>query len=391
MQLEHGEYIQESGGICYFLHKTCQRGTGAAVEKLGSREEKPVIYFDATGGVVRKPHPSSKRVFLYSAVISVKGNDRIVPVFEMISSSHYARNITKIFTDFRTFCERSNKWPVFSKVVTDFSFANIHAIINSCNRMTLNEYLQHTYEFAVGRLETAAPLITAHLCCAHFMKMVSNDVDQYFPENRKEPRSLKWFMAKCIQLKSLESISEWLLHVSILLRSSSHNEAVKHAYEALAHLQVIDTSAEELSSDFFRQVQSPDEELTQQDLPTYRRSPFYQHFTKFMETQPIPDTAADNVAAIEKNPFFNPSFFDLIMRKYLPYCPLWSGILICDPEVDRYSNAYVENYFCQLEQIILKGKRNLKPSRFLRQTRENMLAYCKESLSSIPKKTFNET
>lgn len=49
-------------------------------------ETIPLIHFDATGKIISNPTEDNKRVYLYSAVISVPGINIIVPIFEMITS-----------------------------------------------------------------------------------------------------------------------------------------------------------------------------------------------------------------------------------------------------------------------------------------------------------------
>lgn len=137
------------------------------------------IHFDATGSIVRHPYNDKKRIYLYTAVVMLK-IERIFPVFSMISAEHNSNAIFKLFHDFRYFCEEENKWPIFSEFVTDFSFASIHAALKAFNRITLSEYLEICYEIVQsGSGISDNLLITLHLCCAHYMKMVCKDVENH--------------------------------------------------------------------------------------------------------------------------------------------------------------------------------------------------------------------
>lgn len=71
----------------------------------------------------------------------------------MISEVHNLNAIFKLFSDFRYFCEENNCWPIFSGIVTDFSFAHIHAAYKAFNRCTLKEYLIKCYELVTSGLE----------------------------------------------------------------------------------------------------------------------------------------------------------------------------------------------------------------------------------------------
>uniref|UniRef100_V5G888 NOF-FB transposable element associated protein n=1 Tax=Anoplophora glabripennis TaxID=217634 RepID=V5G888_ANOGL len=229
MQEEHGEYIKE---VCTpFLVKIYSQQQFDVLEKQASLENVPVIYFDATGGIVRKPNKNCKRVYLYSAVIPLRHSKRIFPIFEMFSASHYSKTIYKIFYDFRTYCEEKSKWPIFKAVVTDFSFANIHAIIKSCNQMSLIQYLETCYKTIKRGEKTQIPesFVTVHLSCAHFLKMVTRDANDYFNDS-KIRNVYKTLLAKCVQLKNISSIEHWFRNLVMLLNTRLYNEIVEAAY-----------------------------------------------------------------------------------------------------------------------------------------------------------------
>ncbi|CAG9818148.1 unnamed protein product [Phaedon cochleariae] len=46
--------------------------------------------------------------------------------------------------------KKNGKWPVFGSIVTDFSYANLHAISKACNRQTLSEYIELTFRISSG-------------------------------------------------------------------------------------------------------------------------------------------------------------------------------------------------------------------------------------------------
>lgn len=95
MQKDHPEYIKEvSVPFCVQIFSKEQ------LELLYWQKKAVnfvVLHFDATGTVVRKPNDSSKKVYLYSGVILLYQTQRVAPIFEMISSEHYAKSIFKIF------------------------------------------------------------------------------------------------------------------------------------------------------------------------------------------------------------------------------------------------------------------------------------------------------
>lgn len=67
----------------------------------------------------------------------------------------------------------------------------------------------------------------------------------------------------------------------------------------------------------------------------------------------------------------------------MPYCPLWSGLMLNKDNIDRLSNCYVETHFNNLKLNILNGEKNLRASRFLRKIRSYVLAIHKELALNI--------
>lgn len=90
-------------------------------------------------------------------------------------------------------------------VISDFRFATLHAIV-------------HAYK--VFRK------MYGHLYCAHFMKMVSKDVDQ-LSLNLIQNSIFKEIMAAAINLKNLQQFDKWFTHRTIVLKSNSYDEKVK--------------------------------------------------------------------------------------------------------------------------------------------------------------------
>lgn len=166
----------------------------------------------------------------------------------------------------------ANMW---SGVVTDFSFANIHAIFKVCNRMEFIEYLQLSYRIAVGQEKNSPSLITIHLCCAHFMKIVSKDVNLHF-KDFNIAILMKDLIAQCVCLKSINSILEWLLNVFVILTSSYCNDDVRNAYDNLTTKYLSEKKL--YNEECLFNVIDAETKQFDQNVVMYRASPFYQHF-----------------------------------------------------------------------------------------------------------------
>ena len=230
----------------------------------------------------------------------------------MITSEHYAKSIYKIFINFRFFCEKNYQWPLFDAIVTDFSFSNIHAIVRSCNMLTLVEYLKQCFDISINKKVIPDNLITIHLCCAHFLKMFSNDIKKYFPD-RDVLCFFKYKIAQVLQMDSLRIIDEWFLHISIILLSPYKNDQVT---SSLIKLNISFSKNIDEQSKITENPKS-DEEFDNQNKTLYQLSPFYIHFKTISDLLQISFSAGDAI-----NIYYAPTFFDLLQRKYMPYCAL---------------------------------------------------------------------
>lgn len=372
MQEDHPEYIKEVSFPFNVKLYSKEQLTILEKQKLGT--VLPYIYFDATGKLVRNPGENKKTVLFYTGVVSVHKIQRTLPIFSMISSSHDAHSIFKLLDDFRYFCEENRKWPVLAGVVTDFSFANIHAISKAFNRITLVEYLDVCMTTVSKDLLTTTAkkdFITIHLCCAHFLKMATKDIN-LLSKNEKQKLLFKDILAAAVKIKKLDQLDKWFKNAVILLSGKYFNRDIKKSLNCLKELCCKDNLDDEenvLSSNTVSYFDNDDR--------LYTKSPFYKRYKNIYE-----NTIISNEMDRE-NDYENKKLLMLILNKYMPYSPLWNGMMLVERE--RISNAVVENYFGDLKRNILNGEKNLKCSRFVRLYREEIISLYKECQLDIEK------
>jgi len=105
------------------------------------------VHLDSSGGFIRKQRNVHGRIYVYAGVVNILG--MIIPLLQMASVRHDQGAIGELLISFRGFCERQlNKtWPCVGRLVTDCSFATIHAVMVQWNHMTLDCYLRLCYKF----------------------------------------------------------------------------------------------------------------------------------------------------------------------------------------------------------------------------------------------------
>lgn len=146
----------------------------------------------------------------------------------MVTSKHDSSSIFKIFHDLRYFCESLHSWSIFSRVMIVFSYASIHAICGSLNRCTFSEHSNICYNNIVYEKFLPDHFITIHLCSAHFMKMVSNDIKEVYCDDDNMKNYMKDVKALGIILKDISDFNKYVQHIINLLSNEFENgEVVK--------------------------------------------------------------------------------------------------------------------------------------------------------------------
>ena len=322
MQMCHREYVQE---ISFpFTVKLFSKEQLMMTEKEADDIHLPLLYFDATGSLVEKPLKEMKRVLLYSGVIQLRNNKRVCDIFDIISSEHSSKSITKGLIEFRNFCEDNQLWPIFGGVVTDFSFANVHAILKAFNNQTIKDYLEICMKVCTSDDELLNSTTTIHLCCAHFLKMVAKDVNENV-NNIQHRELFKEIIACCVLLNDLSTISFWFENLVFILNEPFKNNLFQIGFNNLIKLSRDNNMIKDLLKHVNQEKTDAEIEeetdIKQTDV-IYKSSPFYQRFKRILDKY---QTTASSTYEI--NPYHNRPFLELILIKYMPYCPLWSGII----------------------------------------------------------------
>ncbi|XP_048487301.1 uncharacterized protein LOC119692509 isoform X2 [Plutella xylostella] len=337
-----------------------------------------MLHFDATGSVVRKPKLSKgsevecKRVLYYCGVVNIE--NRILPIFSMISGIHTTVAIYQLLMDFKYFCIKQNFWPAFNGVVSDFSFANLNALayaFNNCRN--LKEYINHTYDLITGKITMSEEYVPIYLCVAHFMKMMSQDVKKHVSDSGHINYILD-MLGGLMQVRNLEEIDLYVRWLYIFFNSKYESSCVKEAETSLCNFKdTIDVVSENTNDNI---------EFEDKNDPLFRNNKFFFRYNDLISKIDI-DSEVPNT---ELNVYYNPTLFDIILKKYLTVTPLWSNIL----KKERVSNASVENFFGTMKALVLNKRSYLKCTQFIRLEREYILAKFKEFTHNIPKKRLTK-
>lgn len=354
------------------------------VVKVETKNKKcqPVLHFDSTGSIFKKPKYDSKAPFYYAGVINVSKTNRICPVFEMVSCSHDTASIGLLLIKFKSYVHQNKlKWPLFKHVVTDFSFALLNSICYYWNNMSLEDYINATYQHVIHEDEMSRDVVLLHLCCAHFTKMIINDVNRNSNLSDKRKQELKELLVAAINMNSYDKLKLWFKHISFVLLAKVATPNIKN------HLQnLIETCTESKTTNLSEEVyKAPDHTLLKKEMIQYKNSMYYKDFITIYH-QVVEEISEYDSNEESPNAYYDPAFLRIILKKYIPYLPLWSDIMSTNC---RFSNACVENWHDIVKNFIMDGNKRSKPSRVIRKCREHVLSVYKEIKHDIPKNRLN--
>lgn len=235
-----------------------------------------------------------------------------------------------------------------------------------------------------------------HVCCNHFMKTTTKDINQYFPigQSSNVVRGfLKETLAMFLNLSDLTSIVEAFHSLSIILKSKYITEDVTTAINAITLLVIdIDSNGHRIEN---LQPADKDEKDTSdadiqdeilyfdepEDDSMYKKSRFYQKFKEVTFKGQY-----DNTATNKLNNFYCPEYCELLLKKYMSILPLWT----CLNNRKRFSNANSEALFSFIKQRLtlqapVIGRIPIRAARFYRFSRIEINATIDDFYLQLPR------
>lgn len=326
------------------------------------------LHFDATGNILNAPKTNQPK--FYYALVCHFGDpiNLSLPVLEAFSECHSVDFISFFLGTWKTSLyatTSSNMLP--SAVVCDWSWASIHSILQNLLNTTVSAYLRDAFEVCCDTSQAIKlPKTVLLLCSAHVIKIFSNHNAM-----QSMDRSSKSFILHCLgsimQCSDFRTAHVMVKHLLTLLkvRSSSSAAASVKFYQASVWVPSSTPLVPKTEECHFT------ESVAQENCDTlFKTSPFYHHFKS------VGDEIDDN-GLNDDNPYYCPSFYEALLRQYLPYIPLWSPIL----SRHSLSNAAVESWFRTTKNSIINGA--VSPADFARLMKPSILGRVQEASSKF--------
>ena len=328
------------------------------------------LYVDATGSIIHPTRSEQKRLLYYTAVIKnpVTGQPPL-PVCEMITESHTTASITNFFLRFKTATAQFQRNPRPQKVEVDFSWALIQGVLLSFNQHDIKAYLDYCFKvhvLAEGKLEKNHFTII-HLCCAHFMKQMSN----YIFSHTKDRSLAKFALMVFGRLQVSRSLSQALqLYRSIstvFLSPQTTADMKLHLGNLKKSIITSDSNHFQGGTSLSSAENGASENSHLHTMSIKLASPFSAEFNAIQREVEQSIKVLSIHKEHEENEYFSQGVFECFAN-YIHLFPLWSGVMLhLTPEsITRDSNASVECWMRLLKQDILQKQQRMKAARFVR-------------------------
>lgn len=217
------------------------------------------------------------------------------------------------------------------EAVSDFSWAGLNALCRSFNNMNIKRYLDLCYEILSNNDEDKIHSITTlRLCSSHISKNISSDIAVFF---KKEYRKyIAALIGVIFDLKSFAEVESFLRQFIIILLSKFQSDNFTKAQEKFCDF--VESSEWILEESH---VSTENTESFEEFETIYKHSKFFQKFDKIIQS-------FEDIDGTDKNPYYNPKFAAIFLKKYIAYLPFWSGLLtsLRYEGMKRASNAIIE-------------------------------------------------
>ena len=310
-----------------------------------NKNETPIIFMDSSGKFLKKEKGTSTLLNTAVVIPPPAAGYAPFPIFEMISE----KNKT---IDFQTFLEYG--WSYLSisinnqKVnnpqvaVSDFSFANIHAILAVFNKVNIKDYLQTLYRCALTSKETPYTT-TLTICENHTLPNLLS----FARKSHTDKTVADTLVAGVLKVFEAESFQSALQVFEKLARVHCLKSISKEARESIKVMvfQNDENTLCDFVGDFGDEVTDEENQRFGSRQGLRESSPYYHFFKKIIDK-----VMQNEEETEESNRFYAPKLMLAMTKQYLSLFPLFSASSL--PNKKLMTNSHIELYWKDQRRIL---------------------------------------
>lgn len=350
------------------------------------------LHLDATGGIVTSPVGAP--VLHHTIILPIKSNDEnkksvLLNLAEMLTVDNTSFNLAHFLRHFKVkFSHRCKIDKVANAFVTDKCFANINAICDAFNNMTIKEYLKFTYEVFIGERELnyLDSLVMIFLCSSHYTNNLKKDIYKFFPKTlaKKDKIFICALIGNLMKLETLRDIDDYIkcLIKVFCSKEVGCDEAFQHINKMMRRdLSEIENEFDHLEIDE-NLIEDNDSDVI------YKSSRFFLRYEFFLN-----ECCDSNATHEVNNRFYNPDYMRDFFKKHIAYLPFLSKFFTsfnCKENFKRPNQGSVEGNFGGVKNWIRKDLKvelgHLKCGRYIDALQKKISTDQKEIKFNIPDK-----
>lgn len=151
--------------------------------------------------------------------------EQILPVMEYISSENTSMAIGAFLRSFINDCGRN----LFKVIVTDFSFAMLHAVVNSFNDQKLTTYINVVYDYVNKDIKDIPKNLSLIVVCfSHMMNCVLRQINIKCENIAIIKRFIMCATAAIVSTSDIEEIKTIFRNMCIVCLSKKTTSDVQH-------------------------------------------------------------------------------------------------------------------------------------------------------------------
>ena len=312
-----------------------------------------------------------QETLVYSIVVHDSLHKKCLSIADFLTNSN--TNVS-IYTYLYVIFEKCKCYKFFKlpkAIVSDYSWANINALMKAVNNLDVLDYLNLAYQIVVQNQIYAVSGIKTmiYLCSTHFLKNIQDDTKKalkYIDDDKA--KKLSNFFIGCFGLLQnsmcLDVFCHLLRSIKIVFSSKYENNlfvknyATLKAYLLNNTIEIINHTCANCkvpkkgSNEYEKNKAKKFIFIENQNVSYVKDSQFTDYFEEYLTYIEENDVSSINL-------YYMPKLFEII-KKRLHIMPLWSGILFkyFDISETRLSNNYVEKSFQDMKiNITNRNKR----------------------------------
>ena len=328
-----------------------------------NKTENSFICLDSSGKfwADREKKNAPKKLNSVLVIPPIEKGQSPFPIFEQISES----NKTIDFINFLQYAfhymgnsmnNQEVKKPAI--LISDLSFANIHAVLDFFNKMKIKEYLKKSFHSLTKKERLPFDTVLT-ICESHLLPAILKSV-RAANNNKVLADTLTAGVLVMLRTQDFETAYEVWKNLVKVHGSKVPDEV---AQDSVKQYSMKDVDPVEDAVGDFSDDDDAEEVVKYGKREAIRaNSPFFHLFKRPLDKLLNQE---ENINAVT-NPFYCPDLLLLICKQYLALFPLISASVLPGENLGLRNNAYVELYWQELRRIFASiPKRQLWPPQYL--------------------------